>query len=95
MRGIRRTLALAVVGTAWLVGSCRDGSDDTPTALNRFETPESPRADVTPSLDAFTYRAAIDPYKILRLPDFMIQERARTDIVMQRSVLAPGMALGI
>ena len=90
MRGIRETLALALACTAWFVGGCRDGSNDSPTALKRFETPDAPRADVTPSLDAFTYRAAIDPYKILRLPDFMIQERARTDIVMQRSVLAPG-----
>jgi len=90
MRAIRRILASAVVGTAWIVGSCRDGSNNTPTAPNRFENPEAPRADVIPSLDPFTYRAAIDPYKILRLPDFMIQERARTDIVMQRSVLAPG-----
>lgn len=90
MRSIQRTLALAFVGTAWLVGSCRDGSNNTPTAPNRLQTPEAPRADVIPNLDPFTYRAAIDPYKILRLPDFMIQERARTDIVMQRSVLAPG-----
>jgi quercetin dioxygenase-like cupin family protein len=45
---------------------------------------------VTLNLDPFTFRAPLDPYKIHQLPDFMIHSKATTDIVMQRSVFAPG-----
>lgn len=41
-------------------------------------------------LDPFTFRAPLDPYRIHQLPDFMIHSKARTDIVIQRSVFAPG-----
>ena len=41
-------------------------------------------------LDPFTFRAPLDPYLIQQLPDFMIHSKARTDIVIQRSVFAPG-----
>ena len=48
-------------------------------------------ADVgTLTLEPFTFRAPLDPYKIHQLPDFMIHSNATTDIVMQRSVFAPG-----
>jgi quercetin dioxygenase-like cupin family protein len=40
--------------------------------------------------DPFTYRAPLDPYQIHELPAFLMQSTARTDIVMQRSVFAPG-----
>jgi quercetin dioxygenase-like cupin family protein len=47
--------------------------------------------DVTPLvLDPFTFRATLDPYKIHQLPDFMMHSNATTDIVIQRSVFAPG-----
>jgi quercetin dioxygenase-like cupin family protein len=38
----------------------------------------------------FSFRAPLDPYRIHQLPDFMIHSRERTDIVIQRSVFAPG-----
>jgi hypothetical protein len=37
-------------------------------------------------LDAFTFRATLDPYKIHQLPDFMIHSKARSDIIIQRSM---------
>lgn len=40
--------------------------------------------------EAFTFRAVLDPYRINEPPDFMIHSRARTDIVIQRSVFTPG-----
>jgi quercetin dioxygenase-like cupin family protein len=42
------------------------------------------------TLEPFTFRAPVDPYKIHQLPDFMIHSKARTDIVYQRLVFAPG-----
>jgi hypothetical protein len=42
------------------------------------------------SLDPFTFRATLDPYRIQQLPDFMIHSKATSDLVIQRSVFAPG-----
>ena len=42
------------------------------------------------TLEPFTFRAPLDPYKIHQLPDFLMHSKARTDIVIQRSVFAPG-----
>jgi quercetin dioxygenase-like cupin family protein len=42
------------------------------------------------ALEPFTFRAPLDPYKIHQLPDFLMHSKARTDIVIQRSVFAPG-----
>jgi quercetin dioxygenase-like cupin family protein len=41
-------------------------------------------------LEPFTFRAPLDPFRIRQLPDFLIRSKARTDIVIQRSVFAPG-----
>jgi quercetin dioxygenase-like cupin family protein len=41
-------------------------------------------------IEPFTYRAPLDPHRILQLPDFMMQSHERTDFVIQRSVFAPG-----
>ena len=38
----------------------------------------------------FTFRAALDPYKLHQLPDFLMHSTARKDIVMQQSIFAPG-----
>ena len=47
--------------------------------------------DVTTlALEPFTFRAPLDPFKILQLPDFMIHANATKDIVIQRAVFAPG-----
>lgn len=42
------------------------------------------------SLEPFTYRGAIDPYRINQLPDFNVRSKVRSDIVMQQSVFNPG-----
>jgi quercetin dioxygenase-like cupin family protein len=44
----------------------------------------------TAALAPFTYRGAIDPYRINQLPDFMVRSKVRSDIVMQQSVFNPG-----
>jgi len=44
----------------------------------------------TLALEPFTFRAPLDPFKILQLPDFMIHSNATKDIVIQRAVFAPG-----
>ena len=46
--------------------------------------------DATAALQPFTYRATIDPYRINQLPDFVVREKNRSDIVMQQSVFQPG-----
>ena len=38
----------------------------------------------------FTARATLDPYQIHQLPDFLMHSNVRSDIVIQRSVFAPG-----
>src|SRR5438874_502445 len=88
MHRIRISKLLAIAGAAGLLGACRDGGSSGPTAADRIAPPETPLMDV--SLDPFTYRATIDPYRLLRLPDFMIQQHTRSDIVIQRIVLKPG-----
>jgi len=88
MHRIRISKLLAIAGAAGLLGACRDGGSSGPTAADRLAPPQTPLLDV--SLDPFTYRATIDPYRILRLPDFMIQQHTRSDIVIQRIVLKPG-----
>lgn len=90
MRGIRTTALSTIAGLSWLLVSCSDRGDP-PTAPNRSAPPPAPRLDVTATqLDPFTYRGPIDPYRILQLPDFMVQSRARSDIVFQRVVLPSG-----
>ena len=42
------------------------------------------------ALEPFTFRAPLDPYSIHQLPDFLMHSKARTDIVIQRLVFAPG-----
>ena len=42
------------------------------------------------TLDPFTFRAPLEPYRIHQLPAFLMHSNARTDIVIQRSVFAPG-----
>jgi len=45
---------------------------------------------IAQQFEPFIYRAPLDPYQILQLPHFMIQSRARSDLIIQRSVFAPG-----
>lgn len=85
-------LFVAVLAAGTLVACSEDlpvspgASHDTNHGINHGMT-----ADVgTLSLEPFTFRAPLDPFKIHQLPDFMMQSKATTDIVMQRSVFAPG-----
>lgn len=90
MHKSRMSTLLTIVSVSALLVSCND-EGRSPTGAERTAAGLSPRLDVSASqLEPFTYRAAIDPYKILQLPSFMMQERARSDIIMQRSVFNPG-----
>lgn len=40
--------------------------------------------------DPFTVRAALEPFKIIDNPEFMMHSRATSDIVIQRLVFQPG-----
>lgn len=63
-------------------------SEDAPVAPSATRTMT---ADVTTLvLEPFTFRAPLGPYRIHQLPNFMIHSNATTDIVIQRSVFAPG-----
>lgn len=66
---------------------CLACSEKTPAGPDMHQM-SGPVADVT--LDPFTFRAPLDPYSIHQLPDFMMVSKERTDVVMQRSVFAPG-----
>jgi quercetin dioxygenase-like cupin family protein len=46
--------------------------------------------DAAVTLEPFTYRAPLDPYRLHQLPAFMMHSNDRTDVVIQRSVFAPG-----
>jgi quercetin dioxygenase-like cupin family protein len=80
---------------AGLLVACSDGGEG-PTAATRAHTGMDHMSNTTSqvSLQAaatpFTVRATIDPYQILQQPDFMMQSKQRSDIVMQQAVFAPG-----
>src|SRR5205814_8849721 len=65
MHRIRISKLLAIAGAAGLLGACRDGGSSGPTAADGIAPPETPLMDL--SLDPFTYRARIDPYRILSM----------------------------
>lgn len=74
------SLALAVLAGAGFI-ACSEDAPVTPGGTHQM-TP-----DVTALvLDPFMFRATLDPYKIHQLPDFMIHSRARSDIIIQRSM---------
>ncbi|MGH7613440.1 MAG: cupin domain-containing protein [Gemmatimonadales bacterium] len=84
----KRIASLTACAGAFLLFACSDGAD-VPTAANGNAAVPRPQHSVHDA-GPFTFRAPLDPYRLHQLPDFMIQSRERTDIVMQRSVLAPG-----
>ena len=90
MHGNRITGVVMALSAALMLAGCEDASK-TPTEAGRSASGLSANADVSATdLTPYTYRAAVDPYKMLQLPSFMMQERVRSDIVMQRSVFNPG-----
>lgn len=78
------TLMIAVLAAGAFV-AC---SDESPVAAGATRTMT---ADVVAAatLDPFTFRAPLDPYRIHRLPAFMMQSNTRADLVIQRVVFAP------
>jgi quercetin dioxygenase-like cupin family protein len=88
----RRISTLAAMLATGLAVACMDGAD-TPTEVTTSAAVHSMdhmTALTGTSLDPFTFRATLDPYRIQQLPDFMIHSKATSDIVIQRSVFAPG-----
>jgi quercetin dioxygenase-like cupin family protein len=63
-------------------------SEDAPVAPTSMDHMTAPVAGV--SLEPFTFRAPLDPFRIAQLPDFLIRSKAKTDIVIQQSVFPPG-----
>jgi len=93
----RLALVCALTAAGALLLSCGDDSAP-PTAaaasggsMHGEHGMHGGSADVaSASLEPFTFRAPLDPYRIHQLPDFMVHSKVRSDIVMQRSVFAPG-----
>jgi quercetin dioxygenase-like cupin family protein len=85
----------AIVGAATLLHACSDQSAPTAVTENELATriEQSMHASgdlVSVAQEPFSFRAPLNPYRIHQLPDFMVHSKVRTDIVMQRSVFAPG-----
>jgi quercetin dioxygenase-like cupin family protein len=75
--------ALALLAAGGFVACSEDGPV-APASMDHMTAV----AGVT--LEPFTFRAPLDPYSIHQLPDFLMHSKARTDIVIQRLVFAPG-----
>lgn len=90
MRVVQIMGLCVIAGLGSLLAGCSDGNRP-PTALERADEPAPPLANLgAAQLDPFTARATIEPYRIMQLPSFMMHSRERSDIIMQRSVFAPG-----
>lgn len=93
----RLSKGFVLLAAGALLSACSDRSGG-PTAVEENgsvtqaqHSMHAASGDVTTlSLQPFTFRAPLDPYRIHQLPDFMIHSNARTDIVVQRSIFAPG-----
>ena len=79
---ISRILTICAVG---VITAC---SEETPVAPAMMHDMTGNDAAVT--LDPFTYRAPLDPYRLHQLPAFLMHSSSRTDVVIQRLVFAPG-----
>lgn len=73
---------------ALAVGAFVACSEEAPVAPDMMHHTPGDLAGVT--LDPFTFRAPLDPYRIHQLPAFLMHSSARTDIVIQRLVFTPG-----
>jgi hypothetical protein len=83
----RRNLASLIL-TILAAGGYVACSENSPVAPGPTDHMTADAAPV--GLESFTFRAPLDPYQIQQLPDFMMHSKARTDIVIQRSVFTPG-----
>jgi quercetin dioxygenase-like cupin family protein len=86
---------LTVLGVLLLL-ACGD-QEDTPTGLMQatvqpadMHSMHGAAVAADPSLDPFTFRAPLDPYRIQQMPEFMIRSGERKDIVIQRSIFPSG-----
>jgi len=92
--GRKAAAGLALVCAGLLVAACSD-QPTSPSATRVQAASAAPGLAhggtlATAAAEPFTVRAPLDPYRINQPPDFMVHSRARTDIVMQRSVFVPG-----
>jgi quercetin dioxygenase-like cupin family protein len=77
-----------------LAAACGEGSE--PTAVADSSSTSMTAMDhmsaavTTVATAPFTVRATLDPFRIIQQPEFMIQSKERSDIVIQQSVFAPG-----
>jgi quercetin dioxygenase-like cupin family protein len=83
----RGTLSFTVLLTlaSGVVQAC---SEEPPVAPSSMHHMGGDPAAVT--LDPFTFRAPLDPYRLHQLPAFLMHSNATTDVVMQRLVFTPG-----
>lgn len=93
----RLLLPFAFIAAGALLSSCSDRTDPATTVTRdgSFSQTQHSMHQFTGDLvslaeEPFTFRAPLDPYQIHQLPDFMIHSKTRTDIVIQRSIFAPG-----
>lgn len=90
----RKPQGLRSFATMLLLAACSDQTSPTATASvpdTRSQAVSlSAAAALMQATDPFTIRAAMDPYRIHQLPDFMIQSRVLADLVIQRLVLPTG-----
>jgi quercetin dioxygenase-like cupin family protein len=86
----RRMLARLMV-TVLALGGFVACSDEPVAPTMSDHMSNAVTADVsTIDLTPFTFRAPLDPYHIQQSPDLLMHSNARTDVVIQRSVFAPG-----
>lgn len=79
-------LLVALLAARALAG-CADDPPAAPTLTDHMGMSTDVGA-VT--LEPFTFRAALEPYRVQQLPGFQIHSKDRTDVVMQRAVFAVG-----
>lgn len=91
---------LAVAAAAAALTACNDRSTP-PTAVAPDHSAANPHAmhagmgmvAATSPVEVptpYTFRGAIDPFRIHQLPDFLMHSNTRSDVVMQRNIFNPG-----
>jgi hypothetical protein len=87
---------LTVAGASVILVACSERRES-PTAVaddavyaQAAHAMHSTAVAATAAPAPFTFRAPLEPYRIHQLPDFLMHSRARSDIVFQQSIFAPG-----
>ena len=89
------TKRLAFLGATLLLAACSDETapptgPDVSLAASHGATQPAAADPVQQALEPFTARAPLDPFKIHANPHLMIHSRARSELVIQRNIFAPG-----